>query len=351
MGSNPANFSEQFPVRAPIGKILIDNGCIRENTLLTALARQKVESKKIGSILTSMNLCSGRQVAHALALQNRIPWLCLENSTIEHRIIELIPQNIALQFKLLPVFLIKQQLVLATEDPLNPQLIKVLAGLEYQTVLAAAAVNEVEALLALYYRGSGSTDSKSQTDRDDIRKKDQREWSWPETTGKKAIFSSPTLFDVSKAPLSHVTEVADLYRSAKTAPPSHGKGSDLFSVAYPSMDKDENKLPFAGLRPEKTELKDNTKKEDSFSKNEAIRLGPSKMEMPATEMAKPARNQNHVKSVEYFEAGIVKLQTGYLQEALELFKKSSALDPLNRVCKANIKRIQQQLKGEDIKGF
>lgn len=351
MALNTAILNQQFPKRLPIGQILVENGCILGKKLNAALSRQKAEPKKIGAILTSMNLCSARQVAHALALQNHLPWLCLENSKIENRIIELIPQKIAIQFKLVPVFCIKQKLVLVTEDPLNPELVKYLAELEYQAVLAVAPLDEVEALLTIYYRRPLIAEPISKTDLGEIPKKAQGEWAWPGKTGKKARISPSTFFDVSKTSHSKPVEVSDLYRSANIGSYSQKKGSDLFAVNYQAVEKGKKSIPFAGLRPSNAQWKAKTKKEDALSQDDASHPSPPDAVAKVTEIVKPSGNQNYVQAVAYFEAGIVKLKTGVLQEALELFEKSSELDPDNRVCRANIKRIQQRLKDKDIKGF
>ncbi|MFZ3047413.1 MAG: ATPase, T2SS/T4P/T4SS family [Desulfatirhabdiaceae bacterium] len=105
--------------RRKLGEILIEAGLINEKTLQEALQNQKVKKKKIGQLLIDMGVVDDEQIAKALAGQLRIPFIRLNGVDIPKEIIDLVPQDMAENYLLIPVKEVKKQLVVAMANPLE----------------------------------------------------------------------------------------------------------------------------------------------------------------------------------------------------------------------------------------
>jgi len=105
--------------RKKLGEILIDAGLLDDKTLQEALQNQKINKKKIGQALVDLGILDDEQIAKALSSQLRIPFIRLNDVTIPKEIIDLVPQDMAENYLLIPVKEVKKQLVIAMANPLG----------------------------------------------------------------------------------------------------------------------------------------------------------------------------------------------------------------------------------------
>jgi hypothetical protein len=116
-------------VSKQIGEILKENGIIRDAQLKKALEIQKEKGGLIGEILVSRGFAKEEDIAQALTIQYGFPYLPLDNYTIDHEVIKIIPAQIAQKHGVIPIDKIGATLTVAMINPLN-----------------AAALEEIEAL-------------------------------------------------------------------------------------------------------------------------------------------------------------------------------------------------------------
>jgi type IV pilus assembly protein PilB len=105
--------------RKKLGEILLEAGLISDTVLQEALSIQKVRKERIGKTLIDMGVVDDEQIARALAGQLKIPFLQLHDIDIPAEIIQLIPQDMAENYVLIPVKEVKKQLVVAMANPLE----------------------------------------------------------------------------------------------------------------------------------------------------------------------------------------------------------------------------------------
>ncbi len=105
--------------RKKLGEILLEAGLISDTVLQEALSIQKVRKERIGKTLIDMGVVDDEQIARALAGQLKIPFLQLNDIDIPAEIIQLIPQDMAENYVLIPVKEVKKQLVVAMANPLE----------------------------------------------------------------------------------------------------------------------------------------------------------------------------------------------------------------------------------------
>lgn len=103
-----------------IGQILINSGAITEEQLEEILKKQKTSKKRIADILVEDGIVTEQQVCKALEKQLLIPYLDLDTVQMDpEQMANLIPENLAQQYMVLPIALEGRFLTIAVADPLN----------------------------------------------------------------------------------------------------------------------------------------------------------------------------------------------------------------------------------------
>lgn len=105
--------------RKKMGEILVDQGYITAHQLEEALEEQRVTGEKLGDILMRKGWIAPEELNRVLASQAEVSTFDLVNYIIEPNIIELVPQDIAVKYKVIPVFKIGNTLTVAMTDPTN----------------------------------------------------------------------------------------------------------------------------------------------------------------------------------------------------------------------------------------
>lgn len=111
-----------------LGDILSADGVISREQLDEALEVQKStgHQKHLGELLVELGFATREQVNVALANKLGIPYVSLEDFEVDQFPISLIPPDIALQYNVLPLAIIRGTLVIAMEDPFNWEALEVI---------------------------------------------------------------------------------------------------------------------------------------------------------------------------------------------------------------------------------
>lgn len=107
-----------------LGQVLLERGVIDRKELEKALAHQKGHGGLMGQILIQLGFVTEEEVALALTAQYGFPYLPLDNYEIDTKVTNLIPENLARQYCLIPIDRIGNALTLAMADPSNIQAIE-----------------------------------------------------------------------------------------------------------------------------------------------------------------------------------------------------------------------------------
>jgi type IV pilus assembly protein PilB len=102
-----------------IGEIFVEQGYINPHQLTEALEEQKVTGEKLGEVMMRKGWITGQQLSRVLATQVGISTFDLSNYLIDPEVIKLIPQDIAIKYKVIPVFKMNYVLTVAMADPTN----------------------------------------------------------------------------------------------------------------------------------------------------------------------------------------------------------------------------------------
>lgn len=107
-----------------IGEVLLERGVIDRRQLEEALQRQKAGNSLLGDVLVEMGYATEEAIALALTAQYGFPYLPLDNYEIDHGLTEVIPEQLARRYCLIPIDRIGNALTLAMADPTNVQAIE-----------------------------------------------------------------------------------------------------------------------------------------------------------------------------------------------------------------------------------
>ncbi|MBR0308995.1 MAG: type II/IV secretion system protein [Mogibacterium sp.] len=102
-----------------LGDILIAAGLITEEQLEEALGKQKGSGKRLGTVLQDEGMITELEMIEALQMQLGIEFIDLGKINIPTELAQVVPANIAKQYQVVPVRIIRDELYLAMADPLN----------------------------------------------------------------------------------------------------------------------------------------------------------------------------------------------------------------------------------------
>ena len=102
-----------------LGDLLIAAGLITEEQLEEGLALQKGSGKRLGEVLQDEGFITETDLIEALQMQLGIEFIDLGKVNIPTELAQAVPKNIAKQYQVVPVRIIRDELYLAMSDPLN----------------------------------------------------------------------------------------------------------------------------------------------------------------------------------------------------------------------------------------
>ncbi|MDH4179075.1 MAG: ATPase, T2SS/T4P/T4SS family [Armatimonadota bacterium] len=147
-----------------IGEILLGKGLITQEQLDEALNVQKNTTEQIGRILTDLGHANERDVLRAHAEQLGIPFLELDQTSVDEDVAKAIPQSVVQRYNAVPIRRSGNRLTVAMSDPSNVFAlddIRLITGYEIDPILATA--EDISALLDDTEGASGGGQEELQT--------------------------------------------------------------------------------------------------------------------------------------------------------------------------------------------
>ncbi|MDO8489100.1 MAG: GspE/PulE family protein, partial [Candidatus Omnitrophota bacterium] len=135
-----------------IGQLLISKGIITSEQLEEGLCEQEKTCHFICTILVRLGFTTQEKVLTALSEQLNIPYLNLKDRDIDPLVIKKVPAKFASYYKIIPVEIDNNVLVIAMIDPLDVRTlddIRLLLGMEVRGVLSSET--EIQEAIRKYY--------------------------------------------------------------------------------------------------------------------------------------------------------------------------------------------------------
>jgi len=129
--------------RPRLGNLLVQKGYLTQEGLHSALAEQHLDKKGklLGEILIELSSCTDDQVAECIAAEYGAPYAKLESRLFDAKIVDVLPREFIEKNMVLPLYLIRETLILAISEPSNLFLIEEaenLSKLKVQVVVSTA---------------------------------------------------------------------------------------------------------------------------------------------------------------------------------------------------------------------
>ncbi len=142
--------------RLKLGELLLSAGLITETQINEAVARQRKTHERLGEALINLGAVSEENLAKTLAGQLNIPYATAENGLLvpakEAHLEELLPEETARKYGVLPLGVTGALLTIATTDPLDLLLLDNLRKLTGKQVsMVIATRSELEKALNAFY--------------------------------------------------------------------------------------------------------------------------------------------------------------------------------------------------------
>lgn len=136
-----------------IGDLLIQNGVITEDQLMTALSEQKKTGRKLGAALIDLGYVDEDSLLNLLSRQLEIPFVQLRNYEFDQNLIKKLPESQARRFRALVLDEQKGELLVGMADPMDLMAFDEISRVVKQPI-RQAVVRESELLntLDLVYR-------------------------------------------------------------------------------------------------------------------------------------------------------------------------------------------------------
>jgi len=138
--------------RALLGVILQEMGVVTFEQVEEALEFQKKEGCRIGEALVRLGYATPAQVTQALAKQFGMPYIDLSSINIPENVIAIVPKDVAIEHKVIPIQDKPRAVTLAVSDPLDFESVdnvRFILNKEIDCVLASP--DAVEDALRTYY--------------------------------------------------------------------------------------------------------------------------------------------------------------------------------------------------------
>ncbi|MCX7725690.1 MAG: ATPase, T2SS/T4P/T4SS family [Chitinispirillaceae bacterium] len=129
----------QLNQKKRIGEILVEQGFITEEQLLRGLEEQKRTGLQLGKCLVNLGYISEAKLVDILSAQLDIQHVVLENFNFSKKLVRIIPKELALKYKVIPLFEQDDVITVAMADPTNLRTIdhlKFKTGKEIEPVIA-----------------------------------------------------------------------------------------------------------------------------------------------------------------------------------------------------------------------
>jgi type IV pilus assembly protein PilB len=136
-----------------IGEILVREQLITKDQLDTALAAQRdTPGKKLGEILAGMGNLDVQTLQLTLADKLGMPFVKLREFDVDVRTLNSLPVDIARKYRVMPLFVYRNHLVLAVDDPTDAEAFETVRFITgYNLELVMASRHEVEWAITRYY--------------------------------------------------------------------------------------------------------------------------------------------------------------------------------------------------------
>jgi len=111
--------SEKLKKKIRIGDLLVQNKVISEAQLMSALSEQKKTGHKLGNTLIELGFIEDQKLLEFLSQQLQIPLIDLNQTEVEPRVVQLLPENVARRYRVIVLESRERDVLVGMADPMD----------------------------------------------------------------------------------------------------------------------------------------------------------------------------------------------------------------------------------------
>jgi type IV pilus assembly protein PilB len=154
--------------RVRLGDLLVEANILAREQLDEVLALQKNDGRRLGTLLIEAGLVTETQVTQILSQQLSVPWVSLYHIDFSRQLLNLVPQDVAEKFCLVPIFVrrvrgLGETLYVAMDDPSDEAALAAVgqySGLAVRAMIAPPS--DIRSAIRVYYGAGRDTASLSE---------------------------------------------------------------------------------------------------------------------------------------------------------------------------------------------
>ena len=106
-------------IKRRLGDMLVESGKINIPQLQEALKKQRITGKKLGEVLTQLEMVTPEDIMEVLEKQTGIKRINLSMTTFDTRALKVVPESVCVKHELIPFGFNENKIMIAMWDPLN----------------------------------------------------------------------------------------------------------------------------------------------------------------------------------------------------------------------------------------
>jgi type II secretory ATPase GspE/PulE/Tfp pilus assembly ATPase PilB-like protein len=143
---------ESLVKKGTVGEVLFRSRIITEDDIRLALEEQRLSGCRFGEALVKLGIVDQEDIDWALSNQLDIPYVRLNEQTIDRNAVKLVPRGVARKYNLIPIIRTEDELHIALADPLDRTAVEEVEKLTgCRVTVSMPVIRELTEMLDLFY--------------------------------------------------------------------------------------------------------------------------------------------------------------------------------------------------------
>lgn len=144
-----------------LGQVLVEANIITAQQWQQVLDEQQITGNKVEDILVKLELVTRQQLAFFISMQLNVPYVALARQQIDPMALALVPERIAREYNIIPLYVNDGALVVAMNDPQDLHTIEDLEAVTRKRIEPVLSILEdIQEAIDNHYRASGEIEEQ-----------------------------------------------------------------------------------------------------------------------------------------------------------------------------------------------
>lgn len=220
---------------ARLGELLVESQIVTRGQLGEILELQRRDGRRLGTLLIEAGVVTETQVTQILSQQLSVPWVSLYHIDFSRQLLNLVSQEIAEKYCLVPIFVrrvrgLGETLYVAMDDPGDERAqreVTQYSGLPVRAMIAPPS--DIRSAIRVYYGSGKETSSLSEAVAELAREQAERQSETPDPSVESEQSARPSAASASSPPARSIEPPPE----AVSEPPDSGPQIEAREISMP----------------------------------------------------------------------------------------------------------------------